>query len=197
MIFPVETAAAAGRALVWLWIAAPVALAFRRSRPRGLLRLRAVDLVYGLVFGILTRVAEGVAEAAAQGSAAWPSTFSADGGLPPGFALEAVAGTVVTPTLEELLFRGVVLVSLFTVVRRRAGVLAAGVASTALSTVLFVLAHALTAPRHASELWTIALLGVIAGAFTLGTGRIWPAIALHVVFNATGYALLAAGTLLA
>lgn len=196
-VFPVETETAAARVLVWLSMAVPVALAFSRSRPRGLLRFRAVDLVYGLVFGTLLRLAEGTVAAVTQGSAVWPSTFSTDGVLPPGFALEAIAGAVVTPPLEELFFRAVVLVSLFVVLRRGVGAVAAGVASVALSTALFVAAHELVAPRDVSELVAVALLGVVAGAFVLGTGRIWPAVTVHVVFNASGFALLAVGTLLA
>lgn len=197
LVFPVETSDAAARAVVWLSMAVPIALAFSRSRPRGLLRLRAVDLVYGLVFGTLLRLAEGAVLVATQGSAPWPSTFSTDGALPPGFVLDAVSGALVTPTLEELFFRGVVLVSAFALLRNRVGAIAAGTAAVALSTALFVAAHTLTAPRDAWELVAITLLGVVAGAFVLGTGRIWSAVAVHVVYNASGFALLAAGTLLA
>ncbi|MGN7968893.1 CPBP family glutamic-type intramembrane protease [Microbacterium sp. 22296] len=71
------------------------------------------------------------------------------------------------------------------------------IAAVALSTALFVVAHELTAPRDPSDLVSLTLLGVVAGSLTIGTGRIWPAMAVHVVFNASGFALLAVGTLLA
>lgn len=196
-LFPVETAAGGAQGIIWTSMAVPVALAFLRSRPRGLLRFRVIDLVYGIVFGILVRLVQGMVAGIGDGAAPWPSTFSTDGGLPSAFAADAVAGSLVTPTLEELLFRGVVLVSAFAVLRRSVGGVAAGIAAVALSTALFVAAHELTAPRDPSDLASLALLGVVAGAFTIGTGRIWPAVAVHVVFNASGFALVAAGTLLA
>ncbi|KQR21403.1 CPBP family intramembrane glutamic endopeptidase [Microbacterium sp. Leaf151] len=197
LLFPVETAAAGAQGIIWTAMAAPVALAFARSRPRGLLRFRVIDLVYGVVFGILLRLVQGAVAGIGGDAAPWPSTFSTDGGLPPAFALDAIAGSLVTPTIEESLFRAVVLVSTFAVLRRRAGGVAAGIAAMAVSTALFVAAHELTAPRGPSDLAALTLLGVVAGAFTIGTGRIWPAVAVHVVFNASGFALVAAGTLLA
>lgn len=196
LVFPVETEAAAASALVWLALAAPIVLGFSRSRPRGLLRFRAIDLVYGFVFGVLLRLAQGVAADVWEEGAAWPSTFSTDGGLPPGFAVEAASQVIVAPVLEELFFRGVILVGVFSLLRRAVGSVAAGTAAVASSTALFVAAHLMTAARGPSDLVALVLLGVVAGAFTVGTGRIWPAVALHVVFNATGLGLVAVGTLL-
>ncbi|WP_285138127.1 CPBP family intramembrane glutamic endopeptidase [Microbacterium sp. lyk4-40-TSB-66] len=195
-LFPVETAAGGAQGIIWTAMAAPVALAFARSRPRGLLRFRAIDVVYGLVFGILLRLAQGAVAGIGDGDAPWPSVFSTDGGLPPGFVVDAVAGSLFTPTIEELLFRGVVLVSAYAVLRRSVGGAAAGIAAVAVSTALFVAAHELAALRDPADLVALTLLSVVAGAFTIGTGRIWPAVAVHVVFNASGFALFAAGTLL-
>lgn len=197
VVFPVETAAGGAQGIIWSSMAVPVAVAFARSRPRGLLRFRAVDVAYGVVFGVLLRLVQGSVARIGVGAAPWPSTFSNDGGLPPSFAFEAVAGSIVTPTLEELLLRGVVLVSVFTILRRGVGSIAAGVAAVAISTVLFLAAHELAAPRDVSELVALTLLGIVAGSFVIGTGRIWPAVAVHVVFNASGFALVAVGTLLA
>lgn len=196
-IFPVETAADAARALVWLSMAVPVVVAFSRSRPRGLLRFRAIDLVYGAVFGVVLRLTQGIVADLVEGGAAWPSTFSTDGGLPATFPLDALAGSLVAPALEEAFFRGVVLVGVFVVIRRRLGASTAGAAAIAFSTALFLVAHALTAPRAMSDLVTLSLLSVVAGAFVVGTGRIWPAVTTHVVYNATGFALVTVGTLLA
>ncbi len=196
-VFPVETADSAAQALVWLCFAVPVVLALRRSLPRGLLRLRAVDLAYGIVFGVALRGAQGVIAGLGGAPASWPTTFSTDGTLPSSFAAQAVAGTLVSPLLEEMFFRAVVLVCTFTVVRRLAGPIAAGVASVALSTVLFVVAHQLVGTPDAVDLATLALLGVVAGVVVVGTGRLWPAVFVHIIFNATGFAMLAVGTLLA
>ena len=58
LTLPSEAAGLAAQLLVWLCFALPVVVALRRSRPRGLLRLRAIDLAYGVVFGVLLRAAQ-------------------------------------------------------------------------------------------------------------------------------------------
>ncbi|MFJ4158976.1 lysostaphin resistance A-like protein [Microbacterium testaceum] len=197
LALPVDAAGDAEQALVWLCFAVPIAVAFRRSRPLGLLRLRAMDVAYGIVFGAVVRGAQGIIGGLSGTPAPWPSTFSTDGALPSSFPTQAVTGTLVTPVLEEGFFRGVVLVCAFVLLRRFAGPAAAGVASVALSTTLFVLAHQLVGSPDAVDLATLALLGVTTGVFVLATGRLWPAVLVHVFFNATGFAMLAVGTLLA
>lgn len=197
LALPADAAGDAAQALVWLCFAVPIALAFRRSRPFGLLRMRAIDVAYGVVFGVVVRGAQGVIGGLSGTPAPWPSTFSTDGALPSSFVTQAVTGTLVTPVLEEGFFRGVVLVCAFVLLRRFAGPAAAGVASVALSTTLFVLAHQLVGSPDAVDLATLTVLGVTTGAFVLATGRLWPAALVHVVFNATGFAMLAVGTLLA
>ncbi|WP_295852913.1 type II CAAX endopeptidase family protein [uncultured Microbacterium sp.] len=197
LALPEDAAGDAAQALVWLCFAVPIAAALRRSRPLGLFRLRAVDVAYGIVFGALVRGAQGVIGGLSGTPAPWPSTFSTDGALPSSFLTQAVTGTLVAPVLEEGFFRGVVLVCAFVLLRRSAGSRAAGIASVALSTTLFVLAHQLLGSPDAVDLATLALLGVTTGVFVLATGRLWPAVLVHVFFNATGFAMLAVGTLLA
>ncbi|MGN7968894.1 hypothetical protein [Microbacterium sp. 22296] len=124
-VFPVETSADAAQGIIWTSMAVPIALAFVRSRPRGLLRIRTIDIVYGVVFGIVLRLVQGAAAGVGDGAAPWPTTFTTDGGLPPAFIVDAVAGSLITPAVEELLFRGVVLVSAFAVLRRSVGDVAA------------------------------------------------------------------------
>lgn len=196
-VLPVETRDDMALAVVWVAFAVPTVLALRRSRPRGLLRWRAVDLLYGLVFGLFVRWAQGSVAGLGGAPAAWPSTFSTGNGLPAGFLADAAAGSIVSPLVEELLFRGVVLVCVFAVLQPVGGRVAAGVASAALSTALFVVAHVLAGAPDAVDVTTMALLGLIASAFVLGTGRLGTAVVLHVVFNLSGYVLIAAGTLLA
>ncbi|PTT19093.1 CPBP family intramembrane metalloprotease, partial [Microbacterium sp. HMWF026] len=107
------------------------------------------------------------------------------------------AGTLVTPIVEELFFRGVVLVSAMLLLRPIAGARAAAVAAIAVSATLFVVAHALAAPQSGADLLSLALLGLVAGVVTAATGRLGPAVVIHLVYNATGFALLAVGALLA
>lgn len=195
-VLPGPAGAAAVQVLVWTALGIPVLLGLRRSRPRDLLAIRTIDVAAGLLLGILLRLADGAIEGI-EGSAAWPALITTDGGIPGEFWGRAAAGTLVTPIVEETLFRGVVLVSLVLLLRPVAGSSAAAVAAIALSTTLFVVAHALSAPQSGAELLTLALLGLVAGILTVTTSRLAPAVVTHLVFNATGFALLAVGTLLA
>ncbi|MFJ4037429.1 lysostaphin resistance A-like protein [Microbacterium sp. NPDC090007] len=196
-IAPGGIAPALTQAMVWIALAVPVLLGLRRARPRGLLGIRAIDLAAGLLLGVLVRGVQGLIEGARGVPAAWPALVTTDGRIPTGFWAEAAAGTIVTPVVEELFFRGVVLICLVVLLRPIAGHRPAVVASIAGSTTLFVIAHALTAPRDGADLMTLAVLGAVAGVLTTATGRLAPAVVMHVVFNATGFALLAIGTLLA
>lgn len=197
LLLPASAAGPVAQAFIWAAFAVPIVLAFRRSRPRGLLRFRALDLMYGVVFGVALRIADGVLQSEGGEPAAWPTTVSAAGSLPDGFLLDAALGSFVAPTLEELFFRGVVLVAAYTVFRRLSGRVAGGIAAAALSTALFVAAHLLVEGMDASRVLSLVLVGVVASALVLGTGRLWAAVVTHIVFNATGFALVAVGTLLA
>lgn len=194
-MLPVETRAASAQAVIWLAFAVPVVFALGRSRPRGLLVFRTVDLLYGVVFGILVRLAQGAIAGAGGEPAPWPTTFSADGALPTSFLFDAVAGTIVSSAVEEFFFRGVVLVGVYTVLRRLSGPVAAGVAAAVLSTGSFVGAHLLVAAPGSVDAPTLGILGLVASALVLGSGRLGGALFTHIVFNATGYALIAVGTL--
>ncbi|MFF7681909.1 CPBP family intramembrane glutamic endopeptidase [Microbacterium sp. NPDC007973] len=195
-LFPPETAEASARAMVWVALGVPVGVAFSRSRPRGLLRLRPVDVLYGIVFGVALRAMQGAVAGIGGAPAAWPSTFSSDGSLPEAFLAEALADTIGAAMVEEFFFRGVVLVCAYVLLRERSGRVPAAIAAVALSTALFVLAHQFAAGQDHLAPIALAAVGAVTGAFVVATGRIWPAVAVHMVFNATGYALVAAGTLL-
>lgn len=195
VLLPPGDAPAAAQAVIWVSFAAPIVVAWSRSRPRGLLRFRALDLLYGVVFGVILRLCQGALAEREMGPAPWPSTPSFPGSLPDGFLGDVIAGVVVAPVLEELFFRGVVLVCVYTVVRRWSGRVSGAVAATAISSALFVGAHLLAAPVPAPDVWTLTLVGIVTAALVLGTGRIGAALTTHVVFNATGFALVAVGTL--
>ncbi|WP_298871303.1 CPBP family intramembrane glutamic endopeptidase [uncultured Microbacterium sp.] len=196
VLLPPETAEGGARAVVWVALGVPIALAFSRSRPRGLLRVRLIDVVYGIVFGVALRIVQGALAETGGVPAAWPSTFSTGGSLPESFVADALADSVVAAVTEEFFFRGVVLVCAFALVRRLSGRVPAAIAAVAFSTALFVVAHRLTSQQGGVDSIALAAVGVVTGTFVMATGRIWPAVAVHVVFNATGYALLAAGALL-
>lgn len=183
--------------VLWLAFALPVVFAFMRSRPRALLRFRPLDLLYGIALGILLRLTQGWIDVLAGGTGAWPSYPSAGGALPSGWLFdELLAATLVAPVLEEFFFRGLVLVAVYTAVRRIAGRATAGFAATLVSTGLFVVAHALLAPVPWDDAVALALVGIVNSLIVLLTARIWAAVLAHVVYNGVWVALATVGTLL-
>lgn len=118
-----------------------------------------------------------------------------DGGLGGWWWLTALIGPVaIAPLLEELLFRGVVLVTVFRTAKRG---LEGGILALIASTAMFVAIHAVVGMSRWDEPVYLTLVGLTAGALVLLTGRIWGAVILHVVFNGSWVVLALAGTALA
>ncbi|AZC12329.1 CPBP family intramembrane glutamic endopeptidase [Microbacterium sp. ABRD28] len=181
--------------LVWIGMVVPTVLAFRRSRPVGLLRFRAVDLLWGVGLATALRLIQGWL-AAGGGAGALPSFTTVDGALPAGWWLTDLLGPIViAPPVEELFFRGLLLVTVFTMLRRPLGQVAAGIIAMMVSTGLFVLAHTLTGTATADAVITTALLGLTCAAIVMLTGRIWGAVLVHAAYNPSYVALAAIGTL--
>uniref|UniRef100_UPI0025D6E534 CPBP family intramembrane glutamic endopeptidase n=1 Tax=uncultured Aeromicrobium sp. TaxID=337820 RepID=UPI0025D6E534 len=183
-------------AALWLALLVPIVVAFRRSVPRGLLRFRATDILFGLVLGTGLRLVSGWLEGAAAGPLTWPrfDTTNATWWLG-----DIIAPVLVAPLVEELFFHGLMLVALYTVVRRASRFpLVAGIAAALITTGAFVLAHLATGSLGTS--WagpvSVALVGLAGAGLVLTTGRIWCAVLTHAVFNATYVALALVGTLL-
>ena len=189
-----------GTAAVWHALLVPVGFAVRVSVPRGLLRFRPVDLLFGLVLGVALRfLAGGLSEAANGGVSVWPVPLTVDGALPGGWWFDGVLVPVlVAPVLEEFFFHGFLLVALFTVFRRlTAARRGAGAGALLVSTGLFLLLHQLTgslAPGWDGAI-SMTLVGLVGGLLVLLTGRIWSALLLHVAFNGTYVALMLVGAL--
>lgn len=187
-LFPDHTA------VVWLVMLVPVVVALRRSVPRGLFDFRVTDVLFGLVFGLLLRLTAGWLEAAASGPLPWPRfdtspTFWWFG--------DVVAPVLVAPVVEELFFHGLLLVAVFTVLRRAGTApVSAALATLLLSTGAFLAAHFATGSLISS--WegplVITLVGLVGGTLVLLTGRIWGAVLTHLVFNASYVTLGLIGT---
>ena len=187
----------AGIAVLWLGMLVPIVWAFTRSRPAGLLRFRFLDLLWGIGLGLMLRTVQGWLEVAAGGSGALPSYPSIGGSLPSGFLFsDVLAPVVIAPVIEEFFFRAVVLVSVYTLLRRAVGKLMAGAVAVVVSTGLFVLLHSLTGALGVDEVISLSLLGLVCGLLVVLTGRIWPAVLVHVVYNFTFVVLALAGTYL-
>lgn len=189
-------AASSATACIWIGMLVPVLLGLARSRPAGLLRFRWLDLLYAVTLGGLLRLVQGWTELATGGSGAFPTTTLVDGRLPGSWwVAEALPAIVVAPPVEELFFRGVVLVSLYTLLLRPAGPVAAAASSVLATTAFFVALHLLEADSRIDVAISLSLLGLTCGALVVLTGRIWGAIAVHSVFNATYVGLVIAGSL--
>ena len=183
-------AAASATAIVWIGMLLPVVWAFTRSRPIGLLRLRAVDVLYGVVLGALLRTTQGWIEGLDGTPAEWPGLVQVGGSVPLSSVIFDVVGpVVVVPVVEEFFFRAVVLVSLYTVLRRPFGKLTAGMVAALGSTALFVVMHGISGAADVSGVVSLSLLGLACALLVLLTGRIWGAVLVHVVYNASYVAL--------
>lgn len=185
----------ASTAVLWAGMLAAVGFAFTRGRPAGLLRFRAIDLLWGVGFGLGLRLLQGWLSGADAG--AFPSAATLDGSLPTTWWLtEALPAAVVAPPVEEFFFRAVILVTVYQLLRRSAGGFAAGVAALLVSSGGFVLLHAMGGSLSVADAVQLLAVGGTGGLLVLLTGRIWGAVLTHVVYNASYLALVAAGTLL-
>jgi len=167
------------------------------------LRFRLIDVAIGVLCGILLRfVAVGLAELVrvVAGAPATPFTGGV-GGDPVWFVLTAVvAASLITPVIEELYFRGLLLRSIRNAVlgqrddgdaparlavsdaRRRLAAIVA-VAGSALLFMLFHLEGVPESPAAVSRLLTLFVFGLVLGSLALFTRRLGPSILTHVVFN--------------
>lgn len=181
--------------LLWAGMIVPVALAFRRGIPAGLLRFRPTDLLFGVVLGLALRLVQGWVTDA--GSQPVPSVATLDGALSPMWLVtDAIPAALVGPVVEEFFFRTVVLVAVFAVLRRAAGTFAAALAAVLASTATFVLLHAVDGSLPLSEALPIGFVGLVSALLVVLTGRVWGAVLVHVVYNGTMIAIVAAGTIL-
>ena len=189
-------AGAAATVIMWVGLGGVIVYAFRQSRPAGLLRFRALDVLYGVMLGLILRIVQGWIETGERGAPAFPSVALVDGRVGIEWWVVDVAGAlVVAPVLEELFFRGVLLVAVYSALRRPFGAVTAGITAVLASSGLFVIVHALVRGGDLSGTLSLFLLGLVCGSLVVLTGRVWSAVILHVIFNASYLALMAVGTL--
>jgi membrane protease YdiL (CAAX protease family) len=183
----------------WLPLVAVVLVAtFRRGR-RSLsldfgLRIRPVDLVVGLGVGVGLRLAAlGLAELVRQATGTRATAFSGGVGDPVLFVLFAVlAASVVSPVVEELYFRGLVLRSIERAVApagstdaRRHRAAAIAVLGSALLFTAFHLDGVPETAAAASRLLTLFVVGIVLGLMAVVTKRLGPSIVAHGALNLT------------
>ncbi|WAC68499.1 CPBP family intramembrane glutamic endopeptidase [Microbacterium sp. SL75] len=181
--------------LLTLWAGMGVAIcaAIARARPAGLLRFKATDILWGVGVGLLLRTGAGAISGVNISS--FPTTGSLDGSVPiRWWWTQAVPAALVAPVVEELFFRAVVLVAVYQILRRSVGPLTAGLTAALSSAGTFVLLHAAFAAVEFVSGLELFALGMVCSATVLLTGRIWGAVLIHAVYNATFVALTLIGT---
>jgi CAAX protease family protein len=197
LVLPPAWGGPAATAVLWIGMLLPIVWAFARSRPAGLLRIRWLDLLWGVGLGLILRMVQGWLSVAAGGSGALPSYPSIGGSLPAGFVFaDVLSPVVIAPMIEEFFFRAVVLVSVYTLLRRPVGKLMAGAVAVVVSSALFVMLHSLSGSSSVDAVISLSLLGLVCGSLVMLTGRIWPAVLVHVVYNGSFVVLALAGTYL-
>lgn len=188
-------ASTAAALALWAGLAAPVALFFARSRPEGLLSFRATDVVWGLGAGAGLRLLQGALERADLHP--FPSLPAAGGPFSGVWWLEqGLAAGVVAPVTEELFFRAVILVTVYRMLLRRVGPVAAAVTALLCSAGGFVLLHVAFATLPAAATVQLFLIGAACASIVLLTGRVWGAVLAHVVYNVSYLGLGVIGTYL-
>jgi membrane protease YdiL (CAAX protease family) len=148
------------------------------------LRGRTVDLLTGTVVGVLSQVvlvptiAFLMRPLVGRPDVSGPVEELIESGTGLSLAILVLSVTVAAPLVEELFFRGLVLLS----IQRRLGIVWAVV----LSSVLFGLAHPQDLPPAGLVLVmvSLAVFGVVLAVLTVRTRRLGPAIVAHAVFNA-------------
>ncbi|BDV29789.1 CPBP family intramembrane glutamic endopeptidase [Microbacterium terricola] len=180
---------------LWIGMLVPIVMAFSRSRPVGLLRLRPLDLLYGVALGVFLRLFQGWVATMADGGAPFPTFATMDGALPSSwFWREALPAGVIAPVIEEFFFRAVILVAMYTVLRRGFGKMTAGLAAALVSTALFVVLHTVSGTLGIDAVVSLGAVGLTCAALVLLTGRIWAAVIVHVVYNSMYLLLGLVGT---
>ncbi|MEC5182996.1 membrane protease YdiL (CAAX protease family) [Cryobacterium sp. MP_3.1] len=153
------------------------------------LRFRPLDLLWGLTVGVVARVLATIVEIAGYGQM---GSAGATLGEPVRdlwwWFLVFLAPVVLSPLIEEMFFRGLVLRSVQGATSGR-GVSAAVAGGTAVvvSAVVFALVHVInTGSMTATVVIGLStfLFGLGAGALAVLTGRLGGAIVAHVTFNA-------------
>lgn len=182
--------------LLWISLVCAVVFAFSRSRPAGLLRFRLTDLLWGIAVGLTLRLVQGVMSGADAN--AFPIVSSPDGTVPVDWwSTVALRAAIVSPLVEEFFFRAVLLVTLFQLLRRAAGRVAASAASVLATSGAFLLIHLPFESLDSAAALQVFSVGVACGLLVMLTGRIWSAVIAHVAYNASILALAVIGTLLA
>ncbi|NYF11679.1 hypothetical protein HDC94_002835 [Leifsonia sp. AK011] len=150
-------------------------------------RVSLLDVLLGLGMGFLLRTLAALIEFAIRGTIVAPSFIAPTGAsvaiVVSWVVIAVIAPLLIAPIVEELFFRGTLLMAL----KRPGKGTEASVAAVFLAALMFALPHAIGVNnvRDGLVAFTSAtVLGLGAGGLALATGRIGAPIIAHVTFNA-------------
>ncbi|MEA5456999.1 CPBP family glutamic-type intramembrane protease [Sinomonas sp. JGH33] len=188
---------------VWIPLVAALILGLRGQRPREALtalglRLRPLDLLWGIGIGCMGRAADAMLRLLAVGSTGAshaPTLSSVPASISPAaqtIVLGILAPVIVAPVLEELYFRGFLQRALAAAFARF-GEVAKWSLAVVLCSLAFAAVHSLLLLANPAEaLLTGAatlVFALAAGTTAAATGRLGGAVVGHVVFNGLGVLL--------
>jgi membrane protease YdiL (CAAX protease family) len=178
--------------VLWAGLLAGPIYAFLRARPAGLFRLKGQDLLWGVALAGALRLLQGGLSGANDlpfPTALSLGRFETD---PVWFVqplLFGVGGSIV----EEVFFRGVLLVVVFQLFRRSTGYIAAITTAVLVSAGTFVILHAAFNRLSLSDGLQLFFLGTVCSLLVILTGRFWPALFTHAAYNLSFLLLILSG----
>lgn len=148
------------------------------------------DLALGISVGLVVRAAVELV-APTLGGFGGPLGGALSGDATLALVIAASAAVLISPIVEELYFRGLLVRALFDAVGE-AGRIGASIVAVATSTAAFVVLHIIAAGALVPFGLLVGSLGVGigCGVLVVVTGRLGGAIVAHVFYNASGLALL-------
>lgn len=164
----------------WVSLAALSTYGLVGKQLDGLFDFRSRDLIWGLTLGLALRLFYGLT----SGSDTHPFPTLQAGAGEVNLA-GVILSVTISPLLEELVFRGVLLVCIYRLARTSFGALPSATVSICASAALFAAVHSIFAPQLFGDFAQFLLLGVASGTVVLLTGRIWGVVVLHYVYNLT------------
>lgn len=193
-----STAAIVSVLPIWAAIVVAVLRAVRGEGSGGLvrdlrMRVRIIDVVIGLLGGVALALAGVALTAAISGRSPLGGTGIevVNGGRPASYWVATLALPLVAAVFEEAFFRGLLQPAFSRVsAGLGAGRIVATTLAIALTTVCFVAFHLVLNPGGgAAAAVVLILVSVVCGVVAYATGRLGPAVAIHVIYNFAGSAL--------
>ncbi|WZH38928.1 MAG: CPBP family intramembrane metalloprotease [Microbacterium enclense] len=181
---------------LWMGLGVGIVAALVRARPAGLLRVRPIDLLWGLSVGGALRILQGWLGGA--DSSPFPTLPNSGDSPVWGWVWSyGVPSVLVAPVVEEFFFRAVILVGVYQLLRRSVGAVAAATTALLVSAGGFVLLHSAFSPLSLGDGVQLFTVGTACGLVVMLTGRIWGAVLAHMVYNVSYLLLAIIGTILA